>query len=198
MQTKGHGFLYACIWLLVLANIGLLAGGTYYATHQKPEPNYAVFTKDNQRYLQTMTPISAPLYSVQVLREWAIDAATSVYTYDAANYEMQLAQAISRYFTDAGAESFNKALESSGAIEQLLSKKLIVSAVAYDTPVIISQGTFFGERSWKLQVPLLVTYQSASEKVTHRYIVTMLIVQQPTWRFSNGYGIQQFTVANVI
>lgn len=198
MQKKGHGFLYACIWLLTLANIGLLGSGVYYAMHQKPEPNYAIFTKDNKRYLQTLIPISAPLYNIQVLREWAVDAATSVYTYDAANYEVQLSQAISRYFTDAGADSFNKALESSGAIEQLLAKKLIVSAVAYDVPVVLTQGLFFGERSWKLQVPLLVTYQSASEKVTHRYIITMLIVQQPTWRFPNGYGIQQFTVANVI
>jgi intracellular multiplication protein IcmL len=198
MKKTGHGFIYTCIWLLMVANIGTIAGGIYYYNHQPQAPYYAVFRVGSQMKLQRMVAIAAPLYNVQVLRAWAINAATSAFTYDAANYETQFALTAQLYFTDDGAESFSNALKSSGAIDQLLAKKLIVSAVAYRVPVILAQGRLAGLRTWKIQVPLLVTYQSASDRVTHRYIITMLIVQQPTWRFPNGYGIQQFTVANAL
>lgn len=198
MKQRAHGFLYAWIWLLILANIGVIAGGIYYYNHQPPTLYYALFRQDDQTTAKRMTALAAPLYNIQVLREWAINAATSAFTYDAANYETQFALTTQRYFTDEGADSFNEALEASGAIKQLLSKKLIVSAVAYRVPVVLAQGNLSGQRTWKIQVPLLVTYQSASDRVTNRYIITMLIVQQPTWRFPNGYGIQQFKVATAI
>lgn len=196
MKATGHGFLYTCIWLLIIANILVLSGGIYYYYHQTPSAYYAVYKKGDKLQLQRMSALAFPLYNTQVVREWAINAATSAFTYDAANYEEQFALTTQRYFTEEGTESFNDAIKSSGAIEQLLSKKLIVSAVAYQTPVILAYGVLLGKRTWKIQVPLLVTYQSANDKVTDRYIITMVVIQQPTWRFPNGYGIQQFTVEN--
>jgi len=186
--------MYVLIWLCILANVAVLGGGAYYYTHQAPVLYFAVHKKDDKALLQRMVPLASPLYNIQVIRGWAIDAATSAFTYDAANYEHQFALTLQRYFTEEGAVSFNAALKASGAITQLLSKKLIVSAVSYRAPIVLAEGVLLGTRTWKIQVPLLVTYQSATEKITNRYIVTLLIVQQPTWRFANGYGVQQFTV----
>ncbi len=196
MKATSHGFIYTCIWVLIFANILVLGGGVYYYNNQAPSPYYAVYRKEDKIQLQRMSALAAPLYNTLVLREWAINAATSAFTYDAANYETQFALTSQRYFTPAGADSFNDAFKASGAVKQLLAKKLIVSAVAYRAPVILAQSRLLGTRMWKIQVPLLVTYQSANDQVTDRYIITMLVIQQPTWRFPNSYGIQQFTVEN--
>jgi intracellular multiplication protein IcmL len=196
MAKQGAQAFVFSIWLFIILNVAAIGFGIYYFTHESEPAYYAVTNVEGKLYATRMVPLTSPITNIQAIREWSIDAITSAYTYDAANYKQQIATAMQQYFTDEGAASFQQSLQDSGAITQLLSKKLIVTAAVYGQPVVLAQGLLLGERTWKIQAPLLVTYQSASDVVVQRYIVTITIVSQPTWRFPNGIGIQQFIVAN--
>lgn len=52
-----------------------------------------------------------------------------------------------------------------------------------------------GVYTWLVQMPLLVTYQSASEFSQQNNIVTMRITRVSTLNSPRGIGIDQFVVA---
>ena len=74
------------------------------------------------------------------------------------------------------------------------AKKLIVSAVATKAPVILQKGLLNGVYAWRVQMPLLVTYQSANEFSQQNNVVTILISRVPTLNSPRGIGIAQFIV----
>lgn len=193
-QIKKNSRVTYAITLMVLAAIALAGVVYYYYTHQK-EPSYgAVFNYQGNNYLIPMTPLTMPIINRQSLLLWASQAATASYTYDAANYKNQFAALLKRYFTKDGGNAFMQALENSGAIDNLLSKKLVVTSVVNGAPLILKQGLLFGVESWRVQVPILVNYQSASETQTASYIITMLIVRTDPTVKPEGIGITQITV----
>ncbi len=72
---------------------------------------------------------------------------------------------------------------------------MIVSAVATKAPVILQKGILNGRFAWRVQMPLLVTYQSANEFSQANNVVTMLISRVSTLNSPRGIGISQFVVA---
>lgn len=187
------------IALAVAANIVLVNTIFYMQTH-KNEPAYFLMGRQaNSQILQRqMAPLISPIINRQALLNWAAVAASSAYTYDQANYQAQIQTTIDRYFTASGGDSFRAALQQSGVLNQLVREQLQVSAVVQEQPVIIASGQLLGRYVWKIQLPLLVTYQTASERQQYRFIVTMLIVQVPTWKSANAIGIDQIGVKRAI
>ncbi|KTD50904.1 DotI/IcmL/TraM family protein [Legionella quateirensis] len=124
---------------------------------------------------------------------WANEAAVSAFSYNFQNQKTQL-QHLSSFFTEQGYSLFLKSLKESGNEKVVQSKKLIVSAVATRAPVILQKGLLDGVYSWRVQIPLLITYQSRSEYVQQNSMVTMLIVRAPSLNLPRGIGVSQFLV----
>jgi intracellular multiplication protein IcmL len=187
------------IALVAAANIVLVATIFYMQTHKK-EPAYFLVGKQASGQLaqRQMAPLVSPIINRQALLNWAAEAASSAYTYDQANYQSQIQATIDRYFTAGGGDSFRQALQQSGVLNQLVREQLQVSAVVQEQPVILATGRLLGRYVWKIQLPLLVTYQTASERQQYRFIVTMLVVQVPTWKSANAIGIDQIGVKRAI
>lgn len=122
---------------------------------------------------------------------WANEAAVSVFSYNFVNYETAL-QSASSYFTPDGWSAFSKSSEQTNNLNAVIEKKLIISAVATRSPIILQQGILDGRYSWRVQMPLLVTYQSASEYAQQSLIVTMLISRTSPYEGVRGIGITQF------
>lgn len=85
-------------------------------------------------------------------------------------------------------------MQQSNNLEAVKAKKLIVSAVATRAPIILQKGLLNGLYSWRIQMPILVTYQSASEFSQQNNVVTMLITRVSTLNSPRGIGIAQFVV----
>lgn len=186
------------IKVLVVLNI-ILAAGAFYEFKSQKVPYYrAVYKKDGKTYLIRMTPLSSPVISRQNLLEWAGEAAVAAYTYDVANYQNELQNVMDKYFTKSGGEAFMQSFQTSGALDNLLSKKLVVTAVVNGAPLILKEGSLLGQRTWRVQIPLLVNYQSASELETDSYVVSMLITRIPTTDKATGIGISQFKVYRTV
>ena len=104
-------------------------------------------------------------------------------------------QRVQNNFTPDGWKYFEEALKGARTLETVLAKKLVVSAVATGAPVILEQGVINGRYAWKVQMPLLVTYQSPNEQTQQPIVVTMVVSRVPTVNTPRGIAIVSFVAA---
>ncbi len=176
--------------IAILANFILGFMLVYVLTHP-PAPKYFA-TSINGR-ITPLFPLDEPNQSDSAVLQWANQAAIASFTYNFVNYRDEL-QASSGFFTADGWTQFLNALQQSNNLDAVKAKKLIVSAVATRAPIILQKGVLNGVYSWRVQMPILVTYQSASEFTQQNNVVTMLITRVSTLNSPRGIGIEQFVV----
>lgn len=178
--------------LFISIGVNVLLGFvlTYLITHP-PLPKYFA-TSINGR-ITPLFPLNEPNQSDSAVLQWANQAAIAAFTYNFVNYRDEL-QASSGFFTPQGWDQFLSALQQSNNLDAVKAKKLIVSAVATRAPVILQKGVLSGRYSWRVQMPILVTYQSASEFTQQNNVVTLLITRISTLNSPRGIGISQFVV----
>lgn len=188
----GHKKLIMSI-MACLGIIALLVFAFIYQILNPPAPKYFAVNTDGR--LIKLPPLNEPNMTHPALLQWANMAAIAAYTYSFINYRQEL-QAASAYFTAEGWQNFITALKDSGNLDAVISKKLIVSAVAEGAPVIVQEGELNGRYTWRVQMPMLITYQSASQKSDQRVLVTMLITRVSPLNSVRGIGIAQFIVTS--
>lgn len=174
----------------MIANFVLALMLVYVITHP-PAPQYFA-TSINGR-ITPLFPLNEPNQSDSAVLQWANQAAIAAFTYNFVNYRTEL-QASSGFFTADGWDQFLTALQQSNNLDAVKAKKLIVSAVATRAPIILQKGLLNGKYAWRVQMPMLVTYQSASEFSQQNNVVTMLITRVSTLNSPRGIGISQFVV----
>ncbi len=170
----------------------LLAGLLAYMITHPPEPRYFA-TSINGR-ITPIVSLNAPNQSDSAVLQWANQAAIAAFSYNFVNYRSELV-ASSGFFTAEGWDQFISALAASNNLEAVKAKKLVVSAVATRAPVILQKGILSNRYSWRIQMPMLVTYQSASEFSQMHITVTMLVTRVDTLNSPRGIGIAQFVSA---
>ncbi len=175
--------------LLVNVGLGILI---FWIISHPPEPKYFA-TSINGR-ITPLFPLDKPNQSDSAVLQWANQAAIATYSYNFVNYREELESA-SEFFTPTGWREFLSALQASNMLSAVKAKKLIVSAVATRAPIVLDKGELNGRYAWRVQMPILATYQSASQFDQENYVVTMLITRVATLNSPRGIGIEQFVVA---
>ena len=66
--------------------------------------------------------------------------------------------------------------------------------MATRAPVILQKGPLAGRYAWRIQIPILITYQSASEFKQVNNVVTILVKRVSTRETPRGIGIAQYMV----
>ena len=177
------GFLIA-----IIANIFLVIALGWSMSH-KPEPRYFATTSDGR--IVPLYPLTQPVVSQTALLQWANEAAISSFSFDYVSYRKNLQKA-SEYYTPDGWKSFENALKESGNLETVIAKHLVVTAVATGAPTIIDQSVISGRYAWKIQMPLLVTYESGAQIMRQPMVVTMVVTRVSTLNTPKGIAIAQF------
>lgn len=160
---------------------------------------YQILTTPKARYYATTTTgIVVPLYSLSMpvvtnsyLLQWASLATRACYNLDFVNYQSQLKTA-SSYFTPSGWGALMNAMKSSGVLKSLTQNKLYMDAVVSGPVVILDEELVHGRYSWRVQLPLLVTYTSANETRKAHFIITMDILRVPVLNAEKGIQINNF------
>lgn len=183
-------YYYALIVVLAVAIVVMLVlvGAILYQVSHRPLPQFTAV--DANRQVMQLKAYNEPNLLPKVLLTWASKAAVASYTFDFASYddEMILARP---YFTPAGWQAYQQGVAK--VIQNVTNSKLFANGVVSGPPVISNQGMLPGHGySWRVQIPFLVTYQSAEESRTEKYIVSMTIVKVPTTINPKGIGIEQF------
>jgi len=180
------------IALLISLIVNLIMGCMiFYILSHPPMPKYFATSIDGR--ITPLNSLDEPNQSDSAVLQWANQAAIAAFTYNFVNYRSEL-QSSSGFFTADGWQQFISALTQSNNLAAVKAKKLIVSAVATRAPIILQKGLLNNRWSWRVQMPLLVTYQSASEFSQQNNVVTMLITRVSTLNYPRGIGISQFVV----
>lgn len=187
----GQHKLIVVFLLSVVVNIALTVLLIYMVTHP-PTPKY--FATSSNGRITPLVPLNQPNTSDNAVIQWSSVATMAAYSYNFVNYRSEL-EAASGFFTGAGWDQFMEALQSSNNLDAVKAKKLVVSAVVTGAPIILKKGMLSDRYAWRIQMPLLVTYQSASEFTQQNLNVTLLVTRVDTLNSPSGIGIAQFISA---
>ena len=166
----------------------------YYQYQNRPTEQYYVTTPQGKS--SRILPLQQPNVDTRTLLSWATLAITASYSFDFVNYENTL-QDIRKYYTTAGYDNFIDALNTNNLLEDVQSKKLIVSAVPIGTPVIVHEGIMKDYYAWNIQVPLLISFQGPNETRRLKHSVSLLVTRVPTIDAPKGIGIAQFVLSGI-
>jgi intracellular multiplication protein IcmL len=148
------------------------------------------FATNGEGAILSITALDVPLHSTSVVLNWATQSITKAYTFSFSNYRAQL-QDSRDVFTGKGWEGFQLALEESGNLRTVIDNKLVTTAVPRGAPIIIAEGQLGGNYAWKIQLPMLVTYQSASTRTTQDLLVSAIISRRSELEHPMGLGVAQ-------
>lgn len=181
-----HHLIIGIIISMIL-NICAIVSIIYIYTHP-PAPVY--FPTSANGRITPIYPLDQANINDATVLEWANNATIAAFSYNFVNYRSELESA-SEYFTANGWTSFLKSLKDSNNLIAVISKKLVVSAEATRTPEILQKGVLNGRYSWRIKIPIVVTYQS--QQYTQQNLeVILLVTRVSTLNNPKGIGIEQF------
>ena len=155
----------------------------------QPKPQYFAATPDLR--LAPMVPLDQPLLTQEGLLTWASNAITGAMSLNFLEWREKL-EAVRPNFDDDTFKSFLSSLESSGILNMIQEKRLSASSVATGAPVIIASGLVSGKATWRIEFPLIVSYESSQGvESTQRLIATVLVCRASTATTPRGVVIQQ-------
>ena len=155
----------------------------------QPKPQYFAATPDLR--LAPMIPLDQPLVTQEGLLTWVSDTIAGAMSLNFLEWRKKL-ESIRPHFDDAAYKSFLASLQSSGVLDMIRDKRLSASAVATRAPVIIASGLVSGKATWKVEFPLIVSYESSQGvESTQKLLATVLVCRASTAKTPRGVVIQQ-------
>lgn len=183
-QSFVYGLIVSLFILLIMVIIVL------YQVFHRPIPIFEAISSDNKHL--SLSAFKEPNYLPGTILRWASKAAVASYNFDFVNYNTQIYNA-APFYTDAGWSAYRSSINA--LISDVVARKIFVNSVVSGPPVIALQGIFPGRGyTWQIQMPFLVTYQSAENVTRESYYVLMTVVKVPTTTDPTGIGIDQFVM----
>lgn len=177
------GLLVAlCIALTIIAFLVL----------NRPTPRYFAATPDLR--LAPLISLDKPVLTEQGLLNWTADTITGAMSLNFLEWREKLS-ALRSNFDDVAFKSFLDSLKSSGTLDMIRDKRLSVSASITKAPVIITSGLIGGKATWRIEFPMLVSYESSQGvESTQHLIATVLVSRASTATTPRGVVIQQIVL----
>ncbi len=173
--------------LALLASVLLNGALGWVLVHKRP----VYFAATNDGRILPLVPLSRPGAEDRTVVSWTTGVAISAYSYDFVNWRSALS-GISLDFTKDGFSSFVGSLKASGNLKLVEDNRMVASAVPVAAGVIVAKGLLKGVYVWKIQVPILATYQAAKSSVSQNLLVTLLVVRRPVLSHPKGLAVAQF------
>ena len=152
---------------------------------------YRYFAADSLGRIVPVTPLDEPVQSTAEVLDWFRIAVVESLTMSFTDYKVRL-QSNKRFFTDAGWDSFKQAIERASLVETVQDRKLVTSVVPTGAPVILESNVLRNGRfGWRVEMPVLVSYESASTRETQKFTIVAVIVRRPEVESPRGLGISQ-------
>ncbi len=187
-RDKFRRMMKLIVLLMVSASV-LLVIFIGQSLHRKTISYFGSSTNGEQTPLHAL---SDPVLTEKLITQWASIASKKAYQLNFENYQNQL-NSMKIYFTKAGWSSYQDALESSSLLSVIKSQKLEVDSVVTDDPVVRKTGVDHGVRYWNIEMPVLISFNSASNSAQKRMIISMTVVRSKDIKAPSGLQIQHFS-----
>lgn len=195
-QINFLGYSIICTLLSLL----IMSYCMYKSSKIPPRPTFAVqaenglITKDSQ--INEIITLPVPHQSLKNVSGWLLTALNTIYGVGFDNIDEKVETA-SYYFTPEGYASYLKALETSGFKDDIKRKKLKITLLATQDPVLINGGSVGDLEFWRLRVPVLISYLGGKEIVTAQKMVETLVVRVPAYKNEKGLAISEFIMGTM-
>lgn len=184
-HRRGTNKLLIFALCLLVINFGLMGIGFYaFFTRDKMTDYYAVTCNSDPVKLDSL---GVAVVGKKQLLNWAHASAIAIYNFNYGNWK-QKADQVRPLFTQEGWQSFYPNFKAS-QIDPAIEKSTFVTAVATDVPVIERQGALNGIYRWRVAIPLLISYQTASDKAEQRVTLRMVVSRVPSVQNPRGIAI---------
>ena len=155
----------------------------------QPSPTYFAATPDLR--IAPLVALHKPVLTEQGLLNWTTETITGALSLDFLEWREKLND-VRSHFDDEAFKSLVAALKSSGTLDMIRDKRLSVSAVITRAPVIIASGIVGGKATWRIEFPLLVSYESSQGvESTQHLMATVLVGRASTVKTPQGVVIKQ-------
>lgn len=155
----------------------------------QPGPRYFAATPDLR--LAPLIPLDQPVLTQEGLLTWTSDTITGAMSLNFLEWREKL-ESIRPNFDDEAFKSFLASLQSSGILDMIREKRLSASAITTRAPVIIASGLVGGTATWRIEFPLVVSYESSQGvESTQRLVATVLVRRASTLKTPRGVALQQ-------
>jgi intracellular multiplication protein IcmL len=160
---------------------------------RKPHERY--FSVDPAGRITKIVALTEPYVSDSYLTSWVTEKVSRAYSMDPQNYRRQVGD-LEPFFTPDGHQQYIDSLVSSGTIDVMTKNLLIITGVPTGAPIIVARGEAGGMYYWRVQVPMMVEFRSATRSAQKRRLVTVTVVRRQTIESPDGIGISQFVASD--
>lgn len=158
----------------------------------RPAPRFFAATPDLR--LAPLVPLDRPVLTQQGLLNWASETVIEAVSLDFLEWREKVSR-IRENFDEDAFQSFLHSLSTSGVLEMIRDKRLSVSAVVTRAPVIVASGLVGGKMTWRVEFPLVVSYESSQGvESSQKLVATVLIRRASTAATPRGVVIQQLVL----
>lgn len=172
--------------------IGLMIA-IFWRIRNPEEPRYfQVKLEQGQKQFTPLQALNGRLFSRQDLLMWVQEVVGNIYTFNAITYKQKFDYLLANDFTSDGANSFRQTLADSQLVNQVITQQVNLTGLVSGQPVILQEGSLMGQYTWKVQMPVLLTFENANQVSTKRILVTVLIVNVPTQQSPQAVAIKEF------
>lgn len=168
-----------------LVQFVLLSGLVFFRT----PPRYFAVTPDLR--VLPVPSLEEPYITHAGLTNWAAEVVTRSIALNFLDWRRQLND-VRNCFTGKAFDNLLASYTSSGTLEAIRTKKLSTRATVEQAPVITDEKIVAGRRTWTIQVPIVVSYESShGVEATQRLLAKLLVQRVPTTDNERGVQVVQ-------
>ncbi len=165
-----------------------LVGDRIWTSHHPPLPHY--FYTDGKGTPYEIQPLDAPVMADADLLTWTVNSVVAAYTVNFKEYRDQLSRAAA-HFTIRGWNSFGAAFIQTGNFEEMKRARLVATAQPERAATIRDRAVIAGRLTYKIELPLIVTYENENSANSAHLMVTVLVVREIETSHPDGIAIDQ-------
>lgn len=184
----GYRLAVFALFIVLIINCGL-ASLLFYQVKNPPQPQYFAITPDG-RIIKNYR-LDDPIFPDNQILQWTADAVRQTFSLDYMHWQDQLQTASSK-FNEAGWREFLKALKSSNNLETLTKLKMVSNAEITGAPRLLQKMPLGGHYVWKVQLPILVTFNNNAQVIPVPMEVTLIVMRVPVEESPERIAINNF------
>lgn len=185
---KDHLWLQYVVIALILSSIGALILFGYLQHVAAPTPKFFKVTQDKQ-VIQPVA-LTQPFLASNELLNWFTKTIQESYSFNYHNVRAVIKN-VRGYYTKNGHKSYSVILRDYNNLSAILKHQLVLTVMPLDVPKILKEQIINGRYAWKVEIPILLTYQSKGILTTREHTITAFIIRVPAKESSQGVQIAQ-------
>ncbi len=158
----------------------------------RPTPIYYAVTPDLR--MSELTPLNQPVLTEQGLINWTTNLVTTSISLDFLDWREKL-QAVRPNYSEEAFVSFTRSMASAGILDMIQKKRLNLSTVVKQAPVITNSGMIDNALAWKIEFPVLLSYESSDGvELTQELLAEVIVSRASTITTPRGVIIKQLVL----